>query len=157
MSRTELVGWAKSAAGPLLRRFVLTVPPSASGVHHARHVFRALLHGWDEAPAAAAESAFAEVAANAFRHGRGRITVRVCLAPDWVRCDVRDGNWRFLRGRYQQYWHPRYERCWPGESGRGMVIVTALADRWGVRRRPLGKTVWFEVGSGNTSARECGY
>jgi hypothetical protein len=26
-----------------------------------------------------------------------------------------------------------------------MVIIAALADRWGVRRHLLGKTVWFEI------------
>ena len=33
-----------------------------------------------------------------------------------------------------------------GESGRGLVIVDAVADRWGVTVRPggRGKTVWFE-------------
>ncbi|MFI6946980.1 ATP-binding protein [Streptomyces sp. NPDC050422] len=31
-----------------------------------------------------------------------------------------------------------------GESGRGLVIVEALADRWGVGERSPGKTVWCE-------------
>ena len=29
-------------------------------------------------------------------------------------------------------------------SGRGLQIVAALADRWGVHPTPPGKTVWFE-------------
>ncbi|MEV0123431.1 ATP-binding protein [Streptomyces sp. NPDC050703] len=32
------------------------------------------------------------------------------------------------------------------ESGRGLVIVSALADRWGRSRGPGGLTVWAEVG-----------
>ncbi|MER6120260.1 ATP-binding protein [Streptomyces sp. NPDC001743] len=33
-----------------------------------------------------------------------------------------------------------------GESGRGLVIVDALADRWGVGERSPGKVVWCEFG-----------
>ncbi|MGW0938673.1 ATP-binding protein [Streptomyces sp. NPDC002666] len=33
-----------------------------------------------------------------------------------------------------------------GESGRGLVIVDALADRWGVGERVPGKVVWCEFG-----------
>lgn len=33
-----------------------------------------------------------------------------------------------------------------GESGRGLVIVEALADRWGVGERVPGKVVWCEFG-----------
>ncbi|MGW6397170.1 ATP-binding protein [Streptomyces sp. NPDC055134] len=29
-----------------------------------------------------------------------------------------------------------------GESGRGLFLVEALADKWGVERRDPGKTVW---------------
>ncbi|WP_244174418.1 ATP-binding protein, partial [Streptomyces murinus] len=31
------------------------------------------------------------------------------------------------------------------ECGRGLVLVAALAERWGVERGPGGKTVWCEV------------
>ncbi|RRQ89458.1 ATP-binding protein [Streptomyces griseofuscus] len=31
------------------------------------------------------------------------------------------------------------------ECGRGLVLVSALAQRWGVERGPEGKTVWCEV------------
>ncbi|WP_327368120.1 ATP-binding protein [Streptomyces sp. NBC_01217] len=33
-----------------------------------------------------------------------------------------------------------------GESGRGLVIVAALADLWGVGERSPGKVVWCEFG-----------
>ncbi|MFF2406792.1 ATP-binding protein [Streptomyces sp. NPDC058092] len=33
-----------------------------------------------------------------------------------------------------------------GESGRGLVIVAALADLWGVGERNPGKVVWCEFG-----------
>ncbi|MEU9760152.1 ATP-binding protein [Streptomyces sp. NPDC047987] len=33
-----------------------------------------------------------------------------------------------------------------GESGRGLLIVAAVADRWGVAERDPGKVVWCEFG-----------
>ncbi|AYN41652.1 ATP-binding protein [Streptomyces dangxiongensis] len=33
------------------------------------------------------------------------------------------------------------------ESGRGLALVDALAERWGVDREPDRKTVWCELGS----------
>ncbi|RPF35380.1 ATP-binding protein [Streptomyces sp. TLI_185] len=39
-----------------------------------------------------------------------------------------------------------------GESGRGLLLVAALSDRWGVRERELGKAVWCEfLGDGRGS------
>ncbi|MEU9379958.1 ATP-binding protein [Streptomyces sp. NPDC048279] len=31
------------------------------------------------------------------------------------------------------------------ESGRGLLLVNALADAWGTRPEPNGKTTWFEI------------
>jgi hypothetical protein len=31
------------------------------------------------------------------------------------------------------------------EGGRGLVLVQALADRWGSDRLAAGKCVWFEI------------
>ncbi|GGW39855.1 hypothetical protein GCM10010503_15310 [Streptomyces lucensis JCM 4490] len=41
------------------------------------------------------------------------------------------------------------------ECGRGMALIDALAERWGVDQEPGRKTVWCEVGShgGSTGAR----
>ncbi|WP_380277674.1 SpoIIE family protein phosphatase [Kitasatospora purpeofusca] len=32
-----------------------------------------------------------------------------------------------------------------GETGRGLTLVTKLADRWGTARKAVGKVVWFEL------------
>lgn len=114
----------------------IRIPPRAQEIHRVRHWFRGCLRNWHDDGAAVAETVFAEVAANAVRHGRGRITVTVQLSGSAVRCDIRDGGWR----------SPRLAaRCLESEEGRGMMIIAALADDWGVRRHLLGKTVWFEV------------
>nr|WP_236058432.1 ATP-binding protein [Streptomyces sabulosicollis] len=31
------------------------------------------------------------------------------------------------------------------ESGRGLAIVDALAEAWGIRERVVGKTVWARI------------
>ncbi|MEW2622022.1 ATP-binding protein [Streptomyces sp. NPDC048106] len=38
------------------------------------------------------------------------------------------------------------------ESGRGLVLVAALAERWGTERGPGGKTVWCELAGEGESA-----
>jgi anti-sigma regulatory factor (Ser/Thr protein kinase) len=114
----------------------IRMAPRPQEVSQVRHWFRDCLQNWPGDGAAAAEAVFAEVAANAVRHGRGRVTVTVQVSGEAVRCDIRDGSWRAPR---LAGWHPELE------DGRGMVIITALAHNWGVRRHLLGKTVWFEI------------
>ncbi|MCZ7415277.1 ATP-binding protein [Streptomyces sp. WMMC897] len=86
----------------------------------------------------------AELCANAVRHGRvpGReFHLRVELDPraGLVRIEVADAHPAL----------PPATAVHPGpdeESGRGLLIVDALAARWGSEpRAPLGKTVWAEV------------
>jgi anti-sigma regulatory factor (Ser/Thr protein kinase) len=135
MSQTEhaaLIGDGFLGA-PLRRRF----EPRPQDVGRARHWFRACLRQLPAVDADAAEAVFAEVAANAVRHGRGRVTVTVEFLGTAVRCAIRDGGWRVPQ--LTSAWRPDLE------DGRGMVIIEALADRWGVRRHLLGKTVWFEI------------
>ncbi|SEF08966.1 ATP-binding protein [Streptomyces sp. Ag109_O5-10] len=33
------------------------------------------------------------------------------------------------------------------ESGRGLTLLTAVTNRWGVHEHPAGKTVWCELGN----------
>jgi anti-sigma regulatory factor (Ser/Thr protein kinase) len=136
MSQAEHVALA---AGRMSRTpLKLRIPPRAQEVGRARHWFRDCLRTWqDEEEVADAEAVFAEVAANAVQHGRGRVTVTVQLSQGAVRCDIRDGGWRSPRLMAAR--QPELEH------GRGMVIIAALADNWGVRRHLLGKTVWFEI------------
>ncbi len=83
----------------------------------------------------------AELAANAATHGRVsgrnfRLTLHV--AGDTLRIEVTDTRGDRL---------PRAQlRSDQGDSGRGLVLVEALADRWGVSsdRDPC-KTVWAEI------------
>lgn len=87
----------------------------------------------------------AELAGNAVRHGRvpGRdFRLRLALDGRRVRIEVADAS---------SARPPTAVRA-PGDddvSGRGLVLVDVLADRWGVEPRPVvGKTVWAEVAIG---------
>ena len=80
-----------------------------------------------------------ELVTNALLHGvppgRG---YRLCLshAGDVLRVEVHDsgGGWPRLAGEEAD------------ESGRGLLLVAALADKWGVEERDPGKVVWCEFG-----------
>lgn len=115
----------------------LTIRPRSAEVSRARYWFRWCLRDWADERAYVAESIFAELAANAVQHGHGRVTMSVELWPEAVHCDVRDASWR----------QPRPVDGWylDTEHGRGLMIVAALADSWGVHRYLRGKSVWFEV------------
>ncbi|MFJ7292686.1 ATP-binding protein [Streptomyces collinus] len=89
----------------------------------------------------AAEHLVAELAANAATHGRlpGR-DFRLVLRTrsETLRIEVTDTRGDDL---------PRHHPAAPdAESGRGLLLVEALADRWGVGLGPVPrKTVWAEL------------
>ncbi|MEV8586761.1 ATP-binding protein [Streptomyces sp. NPDC051180] len=88
----------------------------------------------------AAPQVVAELAANAATHGRvGGRNFRLALrmSPRSLRIEVTDTRAEAL---------PRLVTPPPDDDGgRGMVLVEALADRWGVRVGPVPqKTVWAE-------------
>ncbi|MFH9585277.1 ATP-binding protein [Streptomyces luteogriseus] len=89
----------------------------------------------------AAKHLIAELAANAATHGRlpGR-DFRLVLRTrsETLRIEVTDTRGDDL---------PRHHPATPdAESGRGLLLVEALADRWGVELGPVPrKTVWAEL------------
>ncbi|MFJ7045233.1 ATP-binding protein [Streptomyces sp. NPDC101112] len=87
----------------------------------------------------------AELAANAVTHGRvpGRdFELRLSLPTGSLRIEVTD-----TRGDGRPPGPGAVRAAGPlDESGRGMALVEALADRWEVRERtPPGKTVLVEI------------
>src|SRR5205085_1114031 len=77
-----------------------------------------------------------ELVTNAVAHARTPFTVTIDLAGQRLRVEICDGCTA----------QPVIQRA-PTETdigGRGLLIVAALADRWGVESEVDGKSVWFE-------------
>ncbi len=71
-----------------------------------------------------------ELVANAARHGRGRIRMRLEIVDERLRVEVDDDA----------------EMLGPSApDSRGLQLVDALSCAWGVRLQTGGKTVWAEL------------
>lgn len=107
---------------------------STSSIRKARVFVDVTLSAWDlhalREPAVLLTS---ELATNAVVHARTPFRVSVMLDDD-LTIEVADGSEEL----------PRLETvAVDGESGRGLLLVSRLADRWGSRQEDRGKTVWF--------------
>ena len=118
-------------------------PADASQVGAARAFLSAILAG---SPAAeAAVLCLSELATNAITHSRSRepggwFTVRVQPGGQRLRVEVIDQGGP---------WHPRERASTDDPTGRGLLIVTQLAARWGCAGHSRhGWTVWFELEPG---------
>ncbi|MFE2748747.1 ATP-binding protein [Streptomyces scopuliridis] len=88
------------------------------------------------------ELAVSELVTNAVVHGRAakgsRVTVTYRLDEERLWAEVRD----WASGM------PKISRPSPrgmyADGGRGLRVVAAITDRWGVIPRVIGKSVWFE-------------
>ncbi|GAA2316656.1 ATP-binding protein [Streptomyces kunmingensis] len=110
------------------------------GTHSAQHIRRIVriyLRQWDMPELTeAAELAVTELLANVVRHVPGRRCTLLIVRQDrGVRVEVGDPDPRPLVVRNPEQLD---------EGGRGLLLVQAVTDRWGVRPSPPGKTVWFE-------------
>lgn len=85
-----------------------------------------------------------ELVANAILHGAEPIEVAVTGETGKLRIEVSDGDTRPPRPDLDV---DRVDR----PSGRGLLIVNALAQRWGTTLHDFGKTVWAEVDIPNRS------
>lgn len=104
-------------------------------------VIRAFIGGLADGLATADDAVLAgsELAANAIEHATpdgGSITVTVTVTDDMIRVDVTDAD-------------PDSMPCVAdadadAEEGRGLLLVGALASRWGCDFAPESKTTWCE-------------
>ncbi len=135
------------ADGPGEWRAETRYPPTTASVRLARRFVEAeLLARACERFADDAGLVVTELAGNAVLHARTPFEVVVRSAgAGGVRVDVVDGSSA-----------PPVVGAAVGTamSGRGMVLVGALASRWGTERTPTGKAVWFEVGGPETPGPE---
>lgn len=81
-----------------------------------------------------------ELVANAVRHATPVSARKIDVTWDFEESDVLirvgDGSWAEPRRLRTSAMDP---------SGRGLTIVEALSDAWGVERTPRGKRVWARV------------
>jgi anti-sigma regulatory factor (Ser/Thr protein kinase) len=116
----------------------LTAVPHAS--REARNAARVVLQGW-AVPSPLVDDAIlviSELVTNAVRHAGTASTLELQLGQtgERLRISLTDDSDR----------EPRLRPLRPAaEDGRGLAILAALSDRWGVEPRLGGKQVWWEV------------
>jgi anti-sigma regulatory factor (Ser/Thr protein kinase) len=105
---------------------------SLSAPAEARSYVRGHLPVGDVADAV--ELMVSELVTNAVVHARSGVEMTLEELSDRTRVEVCDDSARLPETRD------------PTEAGgRGLLVVEALADRWGVQRLDGGKAIWFEV------------
>jgi anti-sigma regulatory factor (Ser/Thr protein kinase) len=142
----EWSAFAPSMAGSVddphrARRVTLPLAPRAAGL--ARQEVRDALTSWGlEWLEDTAVLLTSELVSNAILHacnGSSELELRVADTGAWLRIEVADDDP-----------HPPQPRL-PAEldeSGFGLVLVEALATKWGVGQATAGKTVWIELDTG---------
>lgn len=127
--------------------FTQLLSSTRRGARLARLLAAEQLRPWPVSPGVTerAEQIVAELAANAALHCRVgsrdfRLTLILDTAADLLRIAVTDARGERLPSPPADCGTPL-----DAESGRGLLLVTALADRWGFELYPPGgKTVWAE-------------
>lgn len=129
---------------------VLSIPQISRAIRPARGWVREALASWAlDALAEPCVQIASELVSNALSHARGesRLTLLLMYAAGTLRVEVRDEDRVNLPVKKD-----------PVESdiaGRGLIIVEALSERWGVRVTDLGKSVWAELDFRPRRTAEC--
>ena len=124
---------------PSTRAVTRRLPARPGSVHLGRRFARQLLETWD-VPTTVQESAelvVSELVTNAARHSEDALEVSLERLPRLLRIAVTDTSHRMPP-----------ESAEPVDddatSGRGLMLVESIADRWGVDSAGLSKRVWAE-------------
>ena len=121
---------------PVTRRTTLGATPATARAarHHVRRVLGE--HGVNEKVTGVVELLTSEVVTNALLHARGAHSLCVLVWPTLIRVEVEDPSSLLPAPRQAGV---------DAVSGRGLAIVAALSQAWGVEPGVRGKRVWFEV------------
>ena len=140
MTDQPTAGQATEADGSTMRT---ELPADLTSARQARSAIRQALTAWRmERLSGDAELLASELVANAAEHGDGTpisLALRRHAEPGGqpgITCEITDGSLAMPR---------RTEPGPDGERGRGLAIVTALAQSSGVRPSQAGKTSWFTL------------
>lgn len=115
----------------------LALPADPSAPSHVRRWLRSVLaaRGMDAIVDQALLPA-TELVTNAVLHARTPVTVALEVHPDAVRVEVRDECPVLPAAHHAQP---------DAATGRGLALLAAMTDGWGVRSEKQGKAVWFEL------------
>jgi serine phosphatase RsbU (regulator of sigma subunit)/anti-sigma regulatory factor (Ser/Thr protein kinase) len=112
------------------------LPAELTSAHRARTLIRRPLKRWGLGELIpSAELLVSELVTNAVRYAQGQIGLRLVLEGGLV-IEVNDDSAALPRLR-----HPDDQ----DERGRGLQVVSQIAQRWGARRAVSGKVVWCEL------------
>ncbi|MFF4523169.1 ATP-binding protein [Streptomyces bluensis] len=131
-----------------VRTFAQQLSSTRRGARLARLLATEQFRSWQVSPAVTerAELIVAELVGNAALHGHSqgrdfRVALTLDSSAGLLRITVADA-----RGDRLPSPSPDFETASDAESGRGLLLVTALADRWGTDPYPPdGKTVWADI------------
>jgi PAS domain S-box-containing protein len=120
------------------------LPADPAVVANARRQVAAKLTSWGLDDAAFVTGlVVSELVTNAIRHAGSPIQLRL-IRDQTLICEVSDGS--------STAPHLRRARVLD-ESGRGLLLVSQLTQRWGTRQTPHGKTIWAEQALPGRDAR----
>ncbi|MFD5424003.1 ATP-binding protein [Streptomyces sp. NPDC127084] len=135
----------KAEITTLKNEFTQRLSSTRRGARLARHLAVHRCHTWGIPYSSElsdnAALIVAELAANAVTHGRvaGRdFELRLLLGSGTLRIEVADA-----RGERAPV--AAVPSAADSETGRGLLLVDALASDWGTTQRVVGKTVWAEL------------
>ncbi|MDQ1437904.1 MAG: hypothetical protein QOK43_1533 [Acidimicrobiaceae bacterium] len=120
------------------RRASLTLAADLSAARHARQFLRATLISWGvpHGVGDAAELPLSELVTNAVMHTHSDVLLELRLDGDALRVEVHDASEVLPNRRSHDV---------ESGTGRGLELVEALSDQWGVHPTEQGKAVWFEL------------
>ena len=128
-----------STGGPMSERTRLALAPSAETGSQARRALRQLFDSArvDRDTSDTAVLLATELVTNAVEHGRGAAYLDAEVDDRAIRLEVTDGS--------TVHPQPNTSVGDLDERGRGLMLIEALASRWGILPRSDGKTVWCEL------------
>ncbi|GAA1235291.1 ATP-binding protein [Prauserella halophila] len=134
-----MIEQSRVAADTLVVDIALDIDPRSPT--EARHAVDTALDSGDESTRQNVLLLVTELVTNAVVHGRPPCTLRVRTGAERLRIEVSDAD-----PRRPVLLHPGPDV----DHGRGLLLVAALADDWGVDQAdhsvdPRGKVVWAEL------------
>ncbi|ABD11363.1 putative PAS/PAC sensor protein [Frankia casuarinae] len=136
----------RAAAAINTRTLTIPLTLDLRAVGQARHAVNAALRRWQQPETIeTAELLVSEIVTNAIRYSRvpGELVLR--SVPTALYIEVSDSDSHLPR-----VLHPNEQE----EHGRGLILVDALAARWGTRPTHSGKTVWCQLDTGTDTGPE---